>query len=520
MALPNTYQRLSYIETTGTQYIDLGSVPVKLKVVVDCAPTSEGYSNDNIIGVSNNSASYYRVQIHRITDNYFRMYAGRAGSDGGGVNMQNAVATNQRVTVTYEQQSGLQSLTVNGETVTLTKNTNTASHLYLSSYYSSSRSYGEYKIYSCKVYKNDELSFNLIPALRLLDNVPGLYDDASGTFFTNAGSGEFIYPVVVSVEKRPSNAGTITGAGEYAIGESVTLNATANPGYEFLNWQIDGYTRLDYIESSGTQYIDTGISPADHLNVLNIYTEMAFSTTPTGSAVQFLFGTAYYNQTAGSRRNILCGYYPSKSQTKISYLSGGKASDAIVFEDSIVDDQIHFFSIEQNYTDGVYYVFDDYYEEGSSTINSNLKNNLLIFASRNGASSGAPISYYSNAKCYYFAIANNDTGETLRSFVPVKRNSDNVVGLYDYVEHKFYANNGTGTFAYGTETGPVTYPYSPYSFKAKNFVDIIANFDSTSKCRIKVNGNWKIGLSYVKVNGVWKKGSPFIKVNGDWEVGV
>ena len=37
--------------------------------------------------------------------------------------------------------------------------------------------------------------------------------------------------------------------------------------------------------------------------------------------------------------------------------------------------------------------------------------------------------------------------------MPVKRNRDNVLGLYDLVTHKFYTNTGTGSFVAGTELG-------------------------------------------------------------------
>ncbi len=41
----------------------------------------------------------------------------------------------------------------------------------------------------------------------------------------------------INVEKSIEEAGTITGAGNYEEGSSVTLTATANPGYKFIEWQ-------------------------------------------------------------------------------------------------------------------------------------------------------------------------------------------------------------------------------------------------------------------------------------------
>ena len=43
----------------------------------------------------------------------------------------------------------------------------------------------------------------------------------------------------VSVVANPAEMGTVTEGGEYKAGEKVTLTATANKGYQFVNWTID-----------------------------------------------------------------------------------------------------------------------------------------------------------------------------------------------------------------------------------------------------------------------------------------
>ena len=44
----------------------------------------------------------------------------------------------------------------------------------------------------------------------------------------------------VSVEATPEEGGTVTGAGTYDYGTTATLTATANPGYTFYNWTMNG----------------------------------------------------------------------------------------------------------------------------------------------------------------------------------------------------------------------------------------------------------------------------------------
>ena len=58
-------------------------------------------------------------------------------------------------------------------------------------------------------------------------------------------------------------------------------------------------------------------------------------------------------------------------------------------------------------------------------------NNLYIFDFNNNDNVAA----YSNIKLYKFKIYNNNL---VRDFIPFVRNRDNVVGLYDLVNNKFY----------------------------------------------------------------------------------
>ncbi len=54
--------------------------------------------------------------------------------------------------------------------------------------------------------------------------------------------GNFAYGNLINVIAMPANAGTVTGGGVYPTGDSVVVEAVANPGYVFFDWKEDGAT--------------------------------------------------------------------------------------------------------------------------------------------------------------------------------------------------------------------------------------------------------------------------------------
>ena len=48
-------------------------------------------------------------------------------------------------------------------------------------------------MYYYQIYDNDNLVRNYIPVLRTTDNTPGMYDLVNKVFYTNSGTGQFLY---------------------------------------------------------------------------------------------------------------------------------------------------------------------------------------------------------------------------------------------------------------------------------------------------------------------------------------
>jgi hypothetical protein len=87
-------------------------------------------------------------------------------------------------------------------------------------------------------------------SFRLYDHSQGMelnYTPPANVVFTEDGYGEWMDPlalnfsslVEISATVDPEDAGVVAGEGNYAIGASCTLTATANEGYQFAYWTLN-----------------------------------------------------------------------------------------------------------------------------------------------------------------------------------------------------------------------------------------------------------------------------------------
>lgn len=180
-----------------------------------------------------------------------------------------------------------------------------------------------------------------------------------------------------------------------------------------------GYTQLEYIQSSGTQYIDTGFKPNQNSRVV-------FDFFPVSIGQTHLFGSRSSNSSSDYFL-VLCtgGYY------RDDYASS-KTVTTIAPTDRMVIDKnknvVNFGS--QTYT------------HSAATFTGAYP--IVLFASNTGGN----VSYMTNIRLYSCKIYDN--GVLSRDFIPCK-NASGVIGLWDDVNNVFYQNAGTGTFTAGPE---------------------------------------------------------------------
>lgn len=184
------------------------------------------------------------------------------------------------------------------------------------------------------------------------------------------------------------------------------------------------YQEVEYIESTGTQYIDTGIVGKNGIRIL---AEMGWATL-SGS----LFGS---RKTSGATRFFVT-YYANR----IDFGYGGDT----VSDVSPQAGQIY--EIDFDVTGGTYnFGVDGTYKTGRAT-ELDTECNMFIF----GANRPYTTNQLSKSIFKSMTIANANN-EMLRDFIPCYRKSDGEIGLYDTVSKNFFTNSGTGTFTKGQD---------------------------------------------------------------------
>ena len=184
----------------------------------------------------------------------------------------------------------------------------------------------------------------------------------------------------------------------------------------------DGYTELEYIESTGTQYIDTGFKPNQDTRVV---AEMQYVTTPTTHT--FLFGC----RTSTSSAYFALVYYYSSKVFRCDYNTKQIQVAGVPTDKLSIDFNKNNFALNGATANHTYATFQ------SSA-------NMTIFAVNTGGAVGS----HATARLYSFKIYDN--GTLIRDFVPCT-NTSGTVGLYDMVNGIFYGNAGTGVFTAGVE---------------------------------------------------------------------
>ena len=179
-----------------------------------------------------------------------------------------------------------------------------------------------------------------------------------------------------------------------------------------------GYLECNWIESSGTQYINTGVYPTLKDTDFDVtVSSMAYNNRLFGIS-QNIGGTIYrYRGYCGSAGGIINMFVGTASTT-----SPAITNSAIRFRT----------------TGGVFRINDNVADSWTGT-NAVLTVPFLLCAEHDG--------FARTANVRLFSAKLSHAGSPIRDFVPCL-NASNVPGVYDLVGATFYPNAGTGSFDY------------------------------------------------------------------------
>ena len=396
------YAEVEYIESSGTQYVDTGFTPDNnTRMVVDFAATDVSIVN-NLIGARSTT-----------TRQAFTFSIGSSGQWRVGYNTSSpeigvTADTDRHVA---DMDGNVLSLDGNAIYTAAVATFDGYASIYIGAIHASGTAgyMGYARYYSCQIYDNGTLVRDFVPAVRF-DGVAGLYDRLNDVFYTNSGTGTFV------------------------VGPDLD------------------YTKLEYIEGAGTQYIDTGVSGELPLSVsLKMRSGSGMSSTDT----------------------VMCGMYQGSSGCMPVYMYQGKW---VVSVGSVTD-----ISPAGYLSDNTDYVVDvnmttDAYEmkvNGTNLLSGSISgggntNTLYLFARHDGNGVATRIA---RGRIYYFKIYRGAT--LVRDYISALRDNGQI-GLIDLVSGLFYANAGSGVFIAGPEIvdpDPPGPPEPPGPYEPPSYID-------------------------------------------------
>ena len=204
---------------------------------------------------------------------------------------------------------------------------------------------------------------------------------------------------------------------------------------EFILQLPTEYQEVEYIESSGTQYINTGVIP----------------TVDTGVKVR-----GHFTSIQKDKDNIILGASDQTGFANGKPYSVDPWSDKVYFPfGGFAGDSTDTITITQTKNKQYEYTL-NYMNSGKASVDTQQMalpartsitgNALYLFCLNGNGTSG----YYAHFALEYLQITQGEN--VIHDYVPCYRKADNVAGLYDLVTGTFLANAGSGTFAVGNNS--------------------------------------------------------------------
>jgi hypothetical protein len=199
------------------------------------------------------------------------------------------------------------------------------------------------------------------------------------------------------------------------------------------------YQEVEYLQSSGTQYINTGIYTTS--NNINI----KLMVQPIG--------------TISSEQDIVSTYYGSQNEPR--FVIGLLSNSVFAYARDSQASEANASVVPTNINDVLDIRADFDYNNNIKTLTVNGVSNTKIYT-KSISQTTVPIylftkngsSLYFVGKLFKYEISVD--GVLTQNLIPCRRKSDDVLGMYDLVNDEFLTNAGTGTFTAGSDVEETT----------------------------------------------------------------
>ena len=202
----------------------------------------------------------------------------------------------------------------------------------------------------------------------------------------------------------------------------------------------DEYQQVEYIESTGAQYIDTGLLAKDHIDIC-LEIVGSFSATAKN---KYIFGCS-----EGSTYHLLGIAFGSLDFVGQKGVGG---SEQIIKQ---ADTNMHMFELDL--LNNTASLDSDLNVQLENSGNQYINQNYFLFSINHGGKSN----YAASFAMYTCKIIDKEN-KCVRNFIPCystktvtdadgTERSKNTIGMYDIMECKFYVNKGKGTFLKGED---------------------------------------------------------------------
>lgn len=383
------YTEVEFLESTGTQWIDTGlkgknNLDFDYKAVFTNVTTSTGYG---IGGEWQNGNSFYLGLIR--SNGTFAYHYGNTASP---VVVLNSVSANTPYVIKGHMWTGEQYMVINGtkSSVGTVSGTFTATeNIALFRVTSSNPIYSYTKIYYLKIWDNGVLVRDMIPVLDW-NMKPCMYDRVTEQLFYNAGTGDFI----AGREIHP----------------------------------------VEYLESTGTQYINTGL-----LSTARSTVDTAFSFTSMESGVANNIGVF------GGRNNTTSNtftFFKIASTTPQFFRFDYNGQTTVGTASEMTWDTASKYRFQYN---------------GTNCTTTNTTTGESVVTARSPASTfttspiclfavntSGTVGQYLIGRIYYYKYSD---GTNSVDMVPAI-DSNGTAFMFDRVSHTCFLNQGTGAFKY------------------------------------------------------------------------